>query len=203
MQARRAGPEGVPHATGRRRTSPIVSPPRVCRALPHQHRHRAGEDRRTRGTCGLGPGHTFRLAGRIAGVHGPGTDHRTRPAAPQSKKGDVNFGKWWHAFRSFCPMQTKGELTMSKKLQLMIFALALLGLVGGDFIGADQEAWADGTMARTWNQIASDALVDVGFPAPHNGPAHQGVNWAIVQIAVYDAVNSIEGGHSQPFTALI
>ena len=92
---------------------------------------------------------------------------------------------------------------MSKKLQLMIFALALLGLVGGDFIGADQEAWADGAMARTWNQIASDALVNVGIPAPHGGPAHVGVNWAIVQIAVYDAVNSIDGGHFEPYVILI
>src|SRR5262245_49343239 len=92
---------------------------------------------------------------------------------------------------------------MVKKLQLTIVALAFLGLVGSDFIGANRAAWADGAMARTWNQIASDALVNVGIPAPHGGPAHVGVNLAIVQIAVYDAVNSIDGGHFEPFAILI
>jgi len=92
---------------------------------------------------------------------------------------------------------------MSKKLQFIIYAVAFLGCVGTDFIGADQDAWADGAMARTWNQIASDALVNVGIPAPHGGPAHVGVNWAIVQIAVYDAVNSIDGGHYRPVATLI
>src|SRR5215467_9304703 len=92
---------------------------------------------------------------------------------------------------------------MSKKWQFILYAVALLGCVGGDVIGIDHAAWADGTMVRTWNQIASDALVNVGIPAPHGGPAHVGVNWAIVQIAVYDAVNSIEGGPYQPYAILI
>src|SRR5262249_62362559 len=109
-------------------------PAGVCRGLAQEHGHCAGPDRRARGTCACGPGHPFRLAGRPAGVHGRGAGPRTRPAAPQSQEGDVTFGTWGHAVRSFWPLKTRGGLTVSKKWQLLIFAFALLSLVGGYLI---------------------------------------------------------------------
>jgi hypothetical protein len=48
---------------------------------------------------------------------------------------------------------SKGAFAMSKKLQLLICALALLGLVGGDLIGTNQDAWAGGATYQAKNMF--------------------------------------------------
>lgn len=51
---------------------------------------------------------------------------------------------------------------------------------------------------RTWNQIAIEALMNptnAGLPGAGLAPNVGGVHLGIVQGAVYDAVNSIDGGH--------
>ena len=55
-----------------------------------------------------------------------------------------------------------------------------------------------GNAVTAWNQIAVDTLV--GLPAPAGGapPAAQ-VHVAMVQAAVYDAVNAIEPKHHRPY----
>jgi hypothetical protein len=53
-----------------------------------------------------------------------------------------------------------------------------------------------GTIARTWNDIANNAIVTVGG----NAPSAAAYLLGIVQVAVYDAVNSIDRTHV-PFAA--
>ncbi len=78
----------------------------VRRALPHEHEHRAGSDRRTSGTCPLWASCAVRLAGRIVGLH------CAYPHATTATKEVRSFacrtiasrkGRSWRVATPFCP----------------------------------------------------------------------------------------------------
>jgi hypothetical protein len=86
------------------------------------------------------------------------------------------------------------------------FAAALVALLAGlGVIGesAAPPATADATAVTQWNIIAISTLVGIpgpGLPGPAGGapPASQ-INMAMVQGAVYDAVNAITPKHFRPY----
>ncbi len=69
-------------------------------------------------------------------------------------------------------------------------ATALLAVAVGGF-SASARAQTAGNVATDWNAIASTAIMSTAGQPPHAAP----LSLAMVQGAVYDAVNAIDGGH--------
>jgi hypothetical protein len=68
-------------------------------------------------------------------------------------------------------------------------AVLLVAAVGG--FSASARAQTAGNAATDWNAIASTAIMSTAGQPPHVAP----LSLAMVQGAVYDAVNAIDGGH--------
>jgi hypothetical protein len=66
-------------------------------------------------------------------------------------------------------------------------ALAVLGLALLGWLGSNGTAQAD--VVTTWNEQATNAIA----AAPPGERASAGIHWAMVHIAIYDAVNAIDG----------
>ena len=81
-------------------------------------------------------------------------------------------------------------------------SLALVVTLGGYVAGAPATAEPGGSdVVRVWNAHAVAALTNgatASVPGAGQGAAVTALNMAMVQLAVYDAVNSIVGGH-QPY----
>ena len=90
---------------------------------------------------------------------------------------------------------------MTRKWSIRLAAALVAVLAGLGVIGASAAppATADATAVMQWNIIAISTIVGIpgpGLPGPAGGapPASQ-INMGMVQGAVYDAVNAIDGGH--------
>jgi hypothetical protein len=87
-------------------------------------------------------------------------------------------------------------------LRRIVPGVLLAGLIGhAGLVGASgtrSHGTADAEVVRSWNEIATDAVVVTGAHAP----AASGVLMAIVQLGVYDAVVAIAGGY-EPFAGSI
>jgi hypothetical protein len=68
-------------------------------------------------------------------------------------------------------------------------AVLLVAAVGG--FSASARAQTAGNAATDWNAIAATAIMSTAGQPPHVAP----LSLAMVQGAVYDAVNAIDGGH--------
>jgi len=82
--------------------------------------------------------------------------------------------------------------------KLVPLALALLVLIGGPASSAAPPPSADASAVLDWNEFAADTLS--GMPGPAGGvPPAAASHMAMVQGAVYDAVNATEPKHYRPY----
>jgi hypothetical protein len=79
---------------------------------------------------------------------------------------------------------------MRRRLVIRIAATALLAVAAGGF-SASARAQPAGNAATEWNAIAATAIMSTAGQPSHVAP----LSLAMVQGAVYDAVNAIDGGH--------
>ena len=79
---------------------------------------------------------------------------------------------------------------MKRRLVTRIAATALLAVAVGGF-SASARAQPAGNAATDWNAIAATSIMSTAGQPPHAAP----LSLAMVQGAVYDAVNAIDGGH--------
>jgi hypothetical protein len=79
---------------------------------------------------------------------------------------------------------------MKRRLAIRIAATALLAAAVGGF-SAPARAQPAGNAATEWNAIAATAIMSTAGQPSHVAP----LSLAMVQGAVYDAVNAIDGGH--------
>ncbi len=79
---------------------------------------------------------------------------------------------------------------MKGRLLTRIAATALLAVAVGGF-SASAGAQPAGNAATDWNAIAATSIMSTAGQPPHAAP----LSLAMVQGAVYDAVNAIDGGH--------
>jgi hypothetical protein len=91
------------------------------------------------------------------------------------------------------------------KQRALILAAVVVACVvpmfGAQQTAAEQPPEPNSGVVRTWNAIASDAIfnaTNAAVPGAGQTPPVGTTHMAMVQIAVYDAVNSILGGH-QPY----
>ena len=83
-----------------------------------------------------------------------------------------------------------------KTRSLVMFGVALLVLIAGPASSAAPQASADAVL--DWNLIAVNTLT--GMPGPAGGaPPSSAIHVAMVQGAVYDAINAIEPKHHRPY----